>query len=164
MAGIDYKSCSVCGSKTFYDAGYTYDTYPFSDVDTDLRTRWDEEAHASLCESCFLTHIVSIAHRTQELNDLPKDVTLKIAKRRARRRKTERSPRYASCFNCGDSVFVQEDALRTYPYHGDELAEEPKHAYKERWHHEGHAALCKRCFTRYETTVVTRDESLPVVL
>lgn len=30
MAGADYKSCDVCGRKTFYDAelSYNFDAYP----------------------------------------------------------------------------------------------------------------------------------------
>ena len=55
MAGADYRSCDVCGCKTFYDSNLDYD---FSEnPKTGLSGLGD---WACLCDDCAKTHEVII--------------------------------------------------------------------------------------------------------
>lgn len=52
MAGADYKSCDVCGCKTFYDANLDYDFDKYNEK-TGLHRTGD---HMALCEECSKTY------------------------------------------------------------------------------------------------------------
>jgi len=57
MAGADYRSCDVCGCKTFYDAklDYDFDTYPKNGL---RLGDWKV-----LCEKCAETYVVRIVNK-----------------------------------------------------------------------------------------------------
>lgn len=60
MAGADYKSCEVCGSKTFYDAVLDYDFKEYNKV-TGLHRTAD---HKSLCEECGKKYELLVAEKS----------------------------------------------------------------------------------------------------
>ena len=63
MAGADYRSCDVCGSKTFYDANLSYDWEEHEDRpfvrDTDYHLGYLGD-WACICIGCAKTHRVVI--------------------------------------------------------------------------------------------------------
>ena len=59
MASCDYKSCDICGAKTFYDANVHYD----ESWDESMRRPPRVGAWAVLCAGCADTHEVVIVKR-----------------------------------------------------------------------------------------------------
>ena len=63
MAGCDYYSCDVCGSKTFYDANLSYDDNLENKI---THHRWPDGYigdMAVLCDECAKTHKIEIVER-----------------------------------------------------------------------------------------------------
>lgn len=62
MAGADYRSCDVCGAKTFYDANlnYDFDAYPKHGL---RLGDWKV-----ICEKCAETHEVKVTQKGDSKN------------------------------------------------------------------------------------------------
>lgn len=59
MASADYRSCDVCGCKTFYDANLNYDFNDYN-KNTGLHRTGDWKV---ICEECAKTHEVVIVKK-----------------------------------------------------------------------------------------------------
>lgn len=73
MAGADYRSCDICGSKAFYDACLGYD-YPDDDHMIRRAGRPFERGRlddlgdwAVLCDACCETHSTAIVSEKRAL-------------------------------------------------------------------------------------------------
>lgn len=68
MAGADYRSCDVCGGKTFYDAGLGYEFPHRKECLTVLPGVGD---WAVICKTCALTHECKVVPRKVPLVEVP---------------------------------------------------------------------------------------------
>ena len=66
MAGADYKHCSVCGAKAFYDASIK-NSYPFANGDPEKFEYWYAEGLVTLCPECFETHKIYVLPKCPDL-------------------------------------------------------------------------------------------------
>ena len=63
MAGCDYRSCDVCGTKTFYDANLGWE-HDHRDLGAFLPGLGD---WAVICKECALTHECVVVKRKKQL-------------------------------------------------------------------------------------------------
>lgn len=64
MAGADYWSCDVCGSKTFYDAELDYGNDPYHICREDgAMLPFGAGDMAAICPSCTKTHEVVVREK-----------------------------------------------------------------------------------------------------
>ena len=66
MASCDYKSCDICGRKTFYDANLHYDFEEHNKI-TGLYNTGDMKA---LCESCSDMYELRVVKITEEISKI----------------------------------------------------------------------------------------------
>ena len=61
MAAADYRSCDVCGAKSFYDSVLDYDFHKYPDTGLFNLGNW-----MCLCRECSKTHEIAILRKASE--------------------------------------------------------------------------------------------------